>query len=110
MRSSSRHGRPGWCRAHETRSRGLPGAAARVSGAVPARVRRADAPDVRRAVGRRAPDGRGGWGDEAQLWARAVLDLLVVAPREHWHVLKQDLRYAFRSLKARPGFASVAIL
>jgi predicted permease len=52
----------------------------------------------------------GAWGHEAQLWARAVLDLLTVAPREHWHVLKQDLRYAFRSMKARPGFASVAIL
>ena len=52
----------------------------------------------------------GAWGHEAQLWARAVLDLLVVAPREHWHVLKQDLRYAFRSMKARPGFATVAIL
>jgi predicted permease len=49
-------------------------------------------------------------GHEARLWALVVVDLLTVAPREHWHVIKQDLRYAIRTMTAKPAFASIAIL
>jgi hypothetical protein len=52
----------------------------------------------------------GAWRNEAALWMRAARHLFTIAPREHWHVIRQDLRYAFRTMAARPGFASVAIL
>jgi hypothetical protein len=44
------------------------------------------------------------------LWLRATLDALIVAPREHGHVILQDLRYATRSMAATPGFVAVAVL
>jgi predicted permease len=44
------------------------------------------------------------------LWLRAMLDTAIVAPREHAHVIAQDLRYALRTMAARPGFSAVAIL
>ena len=47
---------------------------------------------------------------EAALWARAVLDACTVGPKEHVHVIVQDLRYALVAMTARPGFAAVAIL
>src|SRR5208283_696350 len=47
---------------------------------------------------------------QAALWVRAGLDALTIAPKEHGHVMVQDLRYAVRTLIARPGFAMVAIL
>jgi hypothetical protein len=48
--------------------------------------------------------------EAAGLWARAAWDALTVAPKEHWHVIFQDIRFALRSITARPGFAAVAIL
>lgn len=47
---------------------------------------------------------------EAALWARTIRDLITIAPREHWHVIRQDLRYALRSMAAQPIFSSIAIL
>jgi predicted permease len=48
--------------------------------------------------------------EQAALWVHATLDALIIAPREHWHVILQDLRYALRTMAARPSFPAVAIL
>jgi predicted permease len=57
--------------------------------------------DARRAGARRS---------EATLWAQAARDLATIAPREHWHVILQDLRYAVRTMALKPAFTAVAIL
>ena len=46
---------------------------------------------------------------QALVWIEAAGDVLTVAPKEHAHVLFQDL-YAFRTMAARPAFTAVAIL
>jgi len=48
--------------------------------------------------------------EPAALWGHAAWDALTIAPKEHWHVIFQDIRFALRSITARPGFAAVAIL
>lgn len=52
----------------------------------------------------------GAWRNEASLWLHALQDLLTVAPREHWHVLSQDVGYALRAMVAKPAFSAVAIV
>ena len=50
---------------------------------------------------------RGGPGagcGQRGLWVDAALDALTIAPKEHWHVILQDLRYAFRTMAASPAF------
>jgi predicted permease len=46
----------------------------------------------------------------AALWSRAALDALIIAPKEHCHVILQDLKYALRTMAASPTFTAVAIL
>lgn len=44
------------------------------------------------------------------LWTAECLDVLANAAAVHWDLLRQDLRYAARTLARSPGFAATAIL
>jgi putative ABC transport system permease protein len=44
------------------------------------------------------------------LWAEAVGDALGTAPRVHLDILRQDLRYTWRTLSRTPGFVAAAIV
>jgi predicted permease len=52
----------------------------------------------------------GGAMRAAALWLRAATDAMRVAPKEHIHVIIQDLRYALRTMAANPSFTAVAVL
>ncbi|HET8947386.1 MAG TPA: ABC transporter permease, partial [Candidatus Polarisedimenticolia bacterium] len=52
---------------------------------------------------------RGGPGALLRLWMETVLGVLTTAPRAHWDLLRQDVRYGLRGLRRNPGFATVAI-
>jgi putative ABC transport system permease protein len=44
-----------------------------------------------------------------RLWLQVVGDLLLHAPREHWHILRQDVRFALRSWRRSPAVPFVAL-
>src|SRR5215207_10153618 len=58
---------------------------------------------------RLAEDRRIGPAAVARLWWQLAADAVVRAPGEHLDVLRQDVRYALRSLRRAPVFAATAI-
>jgi predicted permease len=77
----------------------------------PASFRREYGTEMVRAFAEQVREARGrGWRAEASIWLHTVLDLFSTAPREHAYVMRNDLRYAARTLASNPAFAAVAIL
>jgi putative ABC transport system permease protein len=58
---------------------------------------------------RLAHDRSIGPGAVLRLWAQLLMDSIVRAPAEHLDVLRQDLRYGFRSLRRAPLFTLTAV-
>ena len=50
-----------------------------------------------------------GWRALLKMWWAAIVDIFRSAPREHWSILSQDVRYAFRMMRNNIGFTLAAI-
>ncbi|HXJ42069.1 MAG TPA: hypothetical protein VNH18_22520, partial [Bryobacteraceae bacterium] len=50
-----------------------------------------------------------GWRGLAALWMEAIADTALSAPREHYFMLKNEVRFAARVLGKSRGFAMAAI-
>jgi len=53
---------------------------------------------------------RGGPMALMSLWWDTLRGVVTTAPREHWDLLRADVRYALRNLRTNPGFAAVATI
>jgi predicted permease len=51
-----------------------------------------------------------GMSGRLALWISLVFDTLFNATAVHWDILRQDLRYTWRSLRRSPGFALMGVL
>jgi predicted permease len=49
-------------------------------------------------------------GERVRLWLEAIGDALGTAPRIHFDMLRQDLRYAWRTVSHSPGFAAAIVV
>ena len=85
----------------------LPAPASLLPGGVPRRLRARDAARLPRAPVAR-PERRNSCA-VLRSWGQLLADSIVRAPGEHLDVLRQDLRYAFRSLRRAPLFTLTAV-
>jgi putative ABC transport system permease protein len=53
---------------------------------------------------------RAGAAPPVRVWRDLLADLMVTAPREHAHVLMNDLRYAARMIRKAPAFTAAVVL
>jgi putative ABC transport system permease protein len=53
---------------------------------------------------------RGGSIAALRLWADTIRGILTTAPREHYELLRADVRYGLRNLRRSPAFTATAVL